>query len=305
VLFFASGAVLARADGMRGISAPRRRSLQALRRVVRWGCQYQDVDLEAIRRSALDLIVIDPSLNDSSLRFVTQLECEGLKKRSDGTRRIVLAYLSVGEADTKRWYWPEEWRRSAPDWTGAENPKWPGSRSVQYWNSGWRDLVYKGNGSILDVILDTGFDGVFLDRVDGYGDWSGYADAMDEMADLVAEIAAKARAKEPDFILMMQNAEALLLHEKLTEAIDAHNKESLLTGLTQANALNTLADVEWSLGYLRRLQEIGVPTFATEYISDQDLRGEIQARLTALGFVPFFAELGMSRLPGADSGPGN
>ena len=86
----------------------------------------------------------------------------------------------------------------------------------------------------------------------------------------------------------------------LVAVIDAHNKESLLTGLSQANTRNKPEDVDWSLGYLRPLQEIGVPTFATEYVSDQGLRKEVQSRLTELGFVTFFATLGLNRLPGAD-----
>lgn len=304
-IFFVSEAAFGRASGKRGLSAQRRRSFQALKRVLHWGCQYQKVDLAAIAGSDLDLIVIDSSIDDISRRFVTRSECESLKKKSDGARRIVLAYLSVGEADTKRWYWPERWRRSPPDWIGPENPKWLGSRSVQYWNSQWHDLVYKGNSSILDLILGAGFDGVFLDRVDGYGDWGGDAGAMDAMADLVANVAAKARARDPGFILMMQNAEALLLHVNLVAVIDAHNKESLLTGLSQANTRNRPEDVDWSLGYLRRLQEIGVPTFATEYASDRGLRKEVQSRLTELGFIPFFATLGLDRLPGEDGGAGN
>jgi cysteinyl-tRNA synthetase len=304
-LLFVSGTAFGRAAGARGLSAQRQQSLQSLKRVARWGCQYQDVDLDSIAQSDLDLVVIDPSLDDGSRRFVTHAQSAALKIKSGGARRIVLAYLCVGEADTKRWYWPEEWRRNVPGWTGPENPRWPGSRSVQYWHPAWQDLVYKGDSSILDLILDAGFDGVFLDRMDGYGDWGGGAAALDAMADLVAGVAEKARARNPGFILMMQNAEALLSDERLVAVIDAHNKESLLTGLLQANARNRPGDVEWSLGYLRRMQEIGMPTFATEYISDKELRRETRLRLTGLGFVPFFANLGLNLLPGADGEAGD
>ena len=298
-LFFVSGTAVGRASGMRRVSPERQRSAEALRRVTRWGCQYQNVDLGAITRSDLDLIVIDPSLDDRALRFVTKAECEALKTKAGGARRIVLAYLSIGEADTKRWHWPAAWLRSEPDWLGPENPKWPGSRSVQYWNSEWRDLVYNGDHSILDLILDAGFDGVFLDRADAYGDWLGEPGALDAMAELVFELGAKARARDPSFILMLQNAEALLRHENLASAIDAHSKESLLTGLNGADTRNTPEDVAWSLGYLRGLQEIGVPTFAAEYISDQALCSDVEPRLTELGFVPFFATTNLDRLPGA------
>ena len=66
------------------------------------------------------MIVLDLSLNDSELRFVTPAECERLKVKPDGSQRLVLAYLSVGEVDTKRWYWPSEWLLNPPAWVGAD-----------------------------------------------------------------------------------------------------------------------------------------------------------------------------------------
>jgi cysteinyl-tRNA synthetase, unknown class len=283
----------------RALRPQRQSAREALKRVVRWGCQYQNVDIGAIASSDLDLIVLDPSLDDKERRFVSPAECNALKTKPDGGRRFIIAYLCVGEVDTKRWYWPSAWRQTPPDWVGPENPNWPGSRSVKYWNEDWQSLVSNGAHSMLNQILDIGFDGVFLDRVDAYGDWQSSAAAMDAMADFVEDIGARARERNPGFILLMQNAEALLLHDNVVAAIDAHSKESLLTGLPQPNALNQEQDVEWSLGYLRRLQNSGIPTFATEYIPDQDLRPQIRARLVELGFVPFFAERMLDRLPGS------
>ncbi len=299
-LFFVSRTPFARASRGRQMSAARQRSAEMLKSVIHWGCQYQNVDLGAISRSDLDLVVIDPSLDDRARRLVTKAECEALKTKPDGARRLVLAYLSVGEADTKRWNWPVAWLRSEPDWLGPENQNWPGSRSVQYWNSEWRDLIYNANSSILGTILDAGFDGVFLDRADAYGDWGGGPGALDSMAELVIGLGAKARARDPGFILMLQNAEALLRHVDLAAAIDAHSKESLLTGLHGFETPNTPEDIDWSLGYLREIQEMGVPTFAAEYISDQALCREVKPRLTKLGFVPFFATKNLDQLPGAE-----
>src|SRR5262245_7956627 len=70
----------------------RRPARDALKRVVNWGCQYQNIDLNAIAASNLDMIVVDLSLNDSELRFVTPAECERLKVKPDGSPRLVLAY---------------------------------------------------------------------------------------------------------------------------------------------------------------------------------------------------------------------
>lgn len=299
--FTALGLAGSRAAAVRPLSAARLRSCHALANVTRWGCQYQNVDLQSIARSDLDLIVIDPSLDDAHGRFVTRAQCEAIQERSGGSRRIVLGYLCVGEVDTKRWYWPSSYVKDPPSWIGAENPNWPGSRSVQYWNSEWQDLVFAGNDSMLDRIIEAGFDGVFLDRVDGYGDWGIGADSLDRMAELVVGIAEKARRSKPGFILMMQNAEHILHHPNLVQAIDAHSKESLLTGLSGFDTVNKQEDVDWSLSYLKPLQDLGIPTFATEYITKPALRKAVEERLVELGFKPFFGTLGLDRLPASDA----
>jgi cysteinyl-tRNA synthetase, unknown class len=299
-LLLAAGGVRSRADAVRPLPLARQQSRDALMKVNHWGCQYQNVDLDSIARSDLDLIVVDSSLDDRHRRFVSPAECRAIQERTDGSRRMVLAYLSVGEVDTKRWYWPDAWRENAPAWVGAENPKWPGSRSVQYWNSSWQALLYAGRGSILDSIMDAGFDGVFLDRVDGYGDWGSTAAALDAMAALVAAIGERARRRKPGFILVMQNAEHILHHAKLLDAIDAHSKESLLTGVPTPDALNRQDDVDWSLSYLLPLQQLGIPTFATEYITELALRDQIRQRLIELGFKPFFGTPSLDHLPSLD-----
>jgi cysteinyl-tRNA synthetase, unknown class len=198
-LVSAAAVVHAKAGSARTLSRPRQNSLEALKRVSHWGCQYQNVDLTAISESDLDLIVLDPSLDDGGRRFISPAECSTLKTKPGGGRRLVIAYLCVGEADTKRWYWPDAWRRNPPDWVGPENASWPGSRSVQYWNGEWQTLVAHGAESILNQIMDTGFDGVFLDRVDAYGDWESSPAALESMANFVADIGERARTRNPEF----------------------------------------------------------------------------------------------------------
>jgi cysteinyl-tRNA synthetase len=287
------------AAAVRLLPAARQRSCDVLQNVARWGCQYQNVDLESIAQSDLDLVVIDPSLDDARRRFVTPAQCRSVQGRADGSRRVVLGYLCVGEVDTKRWYWPSSYVRDPPSWIGAENPNWPGSRSVQYWNADWQAMVFAGGDSILDRIIEADFDGVFLDRVDGYGDWGISAESLERMADLVVGIAEKARRLKPGFILMMQNAEHILHHANLIQAIDAHSKESLLTGLSGFDTVNRQEDVDWSLSYLKPLQDMGIPTFATEYISKPVLRKAVEQRLVELGFKPFFGTPGLDHLPGS------
>ncbi len=204
-----------------------------------WGCQYQNIDVDRIAASELDLVVLEPSLNDTEMRFISADQVEALKSKPDGSRRIVLGYLCVGEADTKRWFWPQAWRDRPPDWLGPENPQWPGSYPVRYWNPAWQQIVLGSSRSLLGHLVSTGYDGALLDRVDAFEDWEAVLpQAPERMADLVAAIAQEARAQRPDFLLVPQNAEPLLENQRYRETIDGLNKESLLTGLHGKNRFN-------------------------------------------------------------------
>lgn len=279
----------------RAAAATRR---ETMRRVGRWGAQYQDIDLDAVAASDLDLIVLEPSLDDYYMRFIQPADVERLRRKPDGGRRVVLAYLPVGETDTKRWYWPQEWRQSVPDWVGPDNPDWPGSRHVRFWHPQWRGLVFEQPGSLLDRILDAGYDGALLDRVDAYFDWEDERpSAQDDMIDMLADIRRKVDRRRPDFILMPQNAEHLMLHARYLDLIDAVNKESLLSGLDGENRLNKPGDVEWSMDHIRRAEAQGVVVFVTEYATAPELVHRLEARVRALGFKPFMGARALDRLP--------
>lgn len=284
----------------RAATSARAQSRTLLGRVADWGCQYQNVDVAALAASDLDMIVIDPSLDDAAGRFLTVEECRQLQQKPDGSRRLVIAYLCVGEADTKRWYWPLRYRLSAPAWLGPENPNWPGAHRIEFWNPDWVELVAGETDSVLAKILEIGFDGVLLDRVDAFMDWQPYLpDAPARMVDVARLLAERARRGSGDFIVIGQNGEPLLADDRFVEIIDGHNKESLLTGLSGENLRNREDDVVWSMDYLQRLKEAGVASFATEYISDCDLAETIHAELTSLGFKPFIGRRQLDVLPGA------
>ena len=77
----------------------------------------QDIDLEALGETMFDLVIIDYSSDgDEETRF-THEEIQDLKE-SPGGPKLVLAYMSIGEAEDYRWYWEEPWdadRDGEPD----------------------------------------------------------------------------------------------------------------------------------------------------------------------------------------------
>jgi cysteinyl-tRNA synthetase len=271
---------------------------QRLAAVRSWGCQFQNLDVERAANSPLDLIVIDPDATGGNGRALEPRDVAKLKTKPDGERRLVLSYLSVGEAETYRRYWKEGWRVEPPEWLGPANPNWPGSFVARYWDDGWKKLVYGTADSALERILDLGFDGVFLDRVDAYGDWAKERPGAPlEMVQLVDGLVRHARQRQGDFLVIGQNSEELLRNTTYLQAIDAVSKESLLYGLTAPGQANTPADVGWSLSRLKQAKQHGVPILAIEYLYDPATISVARAELSKLGFVPFFAKRELDRLP--------
>lgn len=76
--------------------------------------------------------------------------------------------MSIGEAEDYRYYWQLEWDINPPSWIDKENPDWQGNYKVQYWNESWQNIIFGSDKSYLDKIIETGFDGVYLDIIDAF-----------------------------------------------------------------------------------------------------------------------------------------
>ncbi len=125
----------------------------------------KDAFLNAVAATDYDIIIMDAFFNGNEY---THNEIAGLKTKNNGGSRLVIAYMSIGEAEDYRYYWEPEWNNSPPDWLGAENPNWPGNYKVWYWEKEWQDIIVDRRDSYLQKIMDAGFDGVYLDIIDAF-----------------------------------------------------------------------------------------------------------------------------------------
>ncbi|WP_319506837.1 endo alpha-1,4 polygalactosaminidase [uncultured Methanolobus sp.] len=121
--------------------------------------------LEALQETDYDIILIDLFYDETAL---TADDIETLKTKSNGGSRLVIAYVSIGEAEDYRYYWDESWRVGFPEWLEAENPDWEGNYKVSYWDEEWQAVIYGNDGAYLDMIMDAKFDGVYLDIIDAF-----------------------------------------------------------------------------------------------------------------------------------------
>lgn len=125
----------------------------------------KDAFLGALRDTEYDLLIIDAFFDGQML---SADDIGSLKVKSSGGERLVIAYMSIGEAEDYRFYWKDDWKGHPPSWLDRENPDWEGNYKVRYWDPEWQDLIFGGEGAYLDRIIDNGFDGVYLDLIDAY-----------------------------------------------------------------------------------------------------------------------------------------
>ncbi len=95
-------------------------------------------------------------------------EIEQLHQKANGGSRLLVSYMSIGEAEDYRYYWQTEWSSNPPSWLAGENPDWAGNYKVKYWEPNWQGIIYGNGESYLKKIIDSGFDGVYLDIIDAF-----------------------------------------------------------------------------------------------------------------------------------------
>lgn len=125
--------------------------------------------INAVTATNYDLLIMDLFFSDGPpFTAFTASEINELKNKANGGKRLVIAYMSIGEAEHYRYYWQASWDNTKPSWMDAENPNWPGNFKVKYWNADWQNIIYGNDGSYLKKITDAGFDGVYLDIIDAF-----------------------------------------------------------------------------------------------------------------------------------------
>jgi cysteinyl-tRNA synthetase len=227
-----------------------------------------------LKESGRDWIVLDATFAGDTPWEQADLDAI----RSGKAGRKVVAYLSIGEAEDYRSYWQSEWvsngkrTAAAPVWLRIENPEWKGNYQVKYWSADWQKLVLPA----IDDAMARGFDGVYLDIVDGFQTYEQGADGyLDDrinpetkqtyrrdMVDWVKAIAARARAKDPAALVIPQNGSQLATHKDLVEVISAQGIEDLFTN---GKKLQPASHTDEILGHLKTLASAKKPVLLIEY----------------------------------------
>lgn len=272
-----------------------RQRRQAINAVRTWGVQLRYLDRAAIAETPLDLIVMDYAPHpkkDVEIPYAAG-DIAGLKSKPGGGRRLVIAYLSIGEAERYRSYWKSAWDapETRPAWLGTENALWPGNYLVKFTDPEWQSIIFGTPESYLDRIIAAGFDGVYLDRADAFQDPGQNEDeAAEAMVRYVSRLADHARRLNPQFLIIMQNAEELIRFSALRQRLDGLSKEDLSFGNDNSSLANAPQMVRDSLANLRRAKKAGLAVFTLEYLSDAEKTAHVRAIAAREGFVLYVAE---------------
>jgi cysteinyl-tRNA synthetase len=286
VLITADGA---RCQGMPAHSPQEARRLN-LRQVKSWAYQIQGLEeegaIDALADSDYELVVVEPV---RSLKGAEEFDTAAMVARLHAEGKLVLAYLDVGEAEDYRAYWGDDWvapsasEPGEPDFLITVDPDgWSGNYPVAFWDERWKNIVIRDESSLVNMVLDDGFDGVYLDWIEACQDETVAAaaarlgiDPAQEMVAFVQEIAQYGRARSDSFLVISQNATELAQEvPEYLEIIDGLGQEDLSFageadtdwGDPQSGDIPTLPDDQ---EYLLKLFDLylgaGLPIFCIDY----------------------------------------
>ena len=101
----------------------------AKRGVDSWAYQLADIDPKEIAALDVDLVVVDYAADGSDETAFKPADVARMQTRPGGGRKLVVSYMSVGEAEDYRFSWNAAWKKpkTRPAWLDDENPDWEGN----------------------------------------------------------------------------------------------------------------------------------------------------------------------------------
>lgn len=256
--------------------------------------QLQRANSERIGKTAFDLAILSIAAAGNSAETIPAL------KKSAGGDKIILAYMSIGQAETYREYWRPEWRENPPVWLDEPDETWANDYWVRYWEPDWQAVIYGSPESYLDRIIELGFDGVYLDRVDAYWYYQNKEDretAAQEMVDFIMDFSAYAREKRPGFGVFPQNGEELgVMFPEYLEIVTGTGVEDLYYGNPrdhEASPAEWTAEREAILDQWAAADKL---VLTTDYTAKPEQIADAYKRALARGYIPYVADRSLGRL---------
>lgn len=258
-----------------------------------WAYWLDSPDLAKLQKSSFELLVIDYSADGSAKKAFSAQQIERL--RNSACQRRVVAYLSIGQAESYRGYWQKGWRQDMPEWLRMPDPDWDQNYWVNYWDPHWQQVLFR----YIDAIIAAGFDGLYLDRVDAYEEQyaAGHQDDMVQYVSAIAHYARSRSALGDDFGIIVQNAEALALEypDYVRMVTGIAREEVYVRATDEPTSEMEQRQVERYLDLFRQ-QSRGQLVLTVDYASEQALIKDAYERARARSYIPYVTDVELDRL---------
>ena len=298
-----------------------------LRQAQTWMYQIQELEsasaIQALAKTDYPLLIVEPNHNNKDIVFDCHRMIQTLRTMSNGSERLILAYIDIGQAENWRTYWKKNWtaptltKRGKPSFLVTPDPDgWEDCYSVAYWDQRWKDIWVSPDG-IISELAKLGFDGVYLDWVEAYDDDSIREVAQKkkvnpelEMIRFIEEIGNVGKKTTADFLVIPQNAPFLIddAPGRYAKAIDAlavedtwfHGAGDAGWDDPEAGDLRSRYDGQWStksrLLQYKKYQKRGLPVFSVDYCIKPENAAMVYREARNADLRPLVTRVSLSRI---------
>ena len=294
-----------------------------------WMYQIQDLfvgdNLDILDNTNYDMLVVEPSMNIKDEHYDTAKLVSTLSTKPNGDKRLLIAYVDIGQAEDYRDYWKDNWvaptknSKGYPDFMITIDPDgWSGNYPVAYWDKRWKD-IWLGDDGIIAKLATEGFDGIYLDWIEAYDEdrvleyaKSQNIDAKREMIKFMKELKEKGQEINPNFVVIAQNAQYLLDYAPTEYAsiIDAiATEDTWFYGDGDANWNDSRAgdlhgderhqdefSTENRIKQNSKYLKLGIPVFTVDYCISEKNANYVYNQSRVNGFIHIVTRVSLSKL---------
>jgi cysteinyl-tRNA synthetase len=281
--------------------------------------------IDLLAQTNYDMIVVEPGFNHIDNPFDVTYMVNKLKNKPNGDKRILLAYIDIGQAEEWRTYWEDDWiaptetHQGYPDFLVTIDPDgWEGNYPVAYWDTTWQNIWLSDDG-LIKKIANFGFDGVYLDWVEAYDDNNirAYATTQNknpenEMMYFIENIRNKGKMVNQNFLVIAQNAPYLIdanpnYYTSIIDGISTEdtwfygegdadwnspNAGDMTGGERQSGDYSTKNRITQNKKYLN----YGIPVFTVDYCISTDNSDFVYDESRKNGFIPLVTRVSLSKI---------
>jgi len=285
----------------------------------------EHTDIDKLAGTDYDLLVVEPGFNIKDDPYDVNYLIDNLKIKPNGEKRIILAYIDIGQAEDWRTYWKNDWKAPTKTQTGypdflitIDPDGWSGNYPVAYWRKDWQNIWLKENG-IIEQIAKYGFDGVYLDWVEAYDDdkireiaSKENINPESEMISFIEAIKTTGKTIFSDFLVVSQNAPYLIeanptLYTSVIDAIstedtwfygegDAEWDSPKAGDLHGEERHEDDYSTENRIKQNKKYLQYGIPVFTVDYCISKDNANEVYNESRRNGFIPLVTRVSLSQI---------